>query len=71
MEDFNSWVNKYTKDLYKWAFYMTSSPETDEDLVQDTFLAAAERISSFKKDSSIKTWLFLIKIARITDHHRI
>lgn len=70
MENFNSWVKKYTKDLYDWAYYKTSSPETAEDLVQDTFLAATEKLSSFKKESSAKTWLFSILNHKIIDYFR-
>ena len=52
--ELQSWVNQYTNDLYKWAFYKTSSALTAEDLVQDTFLVAAEKMSNFKRDSSPK-----------------
>lgn len=31
------WVNNYTDELYKWAFYKLSSKELAEDLVQETF----------------------------------
>lgn len=63
-------VVEFTDDLYKWAYYKTSSTETAEDLVQDTFLAAAEKIDSFKGDSSHKTWLFSILNFKIIDYYR-
>src|SRR6056297_4090964 len=64
------WVNEFTGELYNWAYYKTSSVETAEDLVQDTFLAAAEKINNFKGDSTPKTWLFAILNHKIIDYYR-
>lgn len=64
------WVETYTKDLYSWALHKVSNSELAADLVQDTFLAAAEKIDSFKGDSSPKTWLFSILNHKIIDHYR-
>lgn len=69
-ENLTNWVNEFTSELYKWAYYKTSSIETAEDLVQETFLAAAEKINSFKGDSSPKTWLFAILNHKIIDYYR-
>jgi RNA polymerase sigma-70 factor (ECF subfamily) len=69
-KNLKNWINEYTKELYKWAYYKTSSVETSEDLVQETFLAAAEKIGNFKGDSSAKTWLFSILNHKIIDHYR-
>lgn len=65
-----SWVDKYTDDLYSWANFKTSSTELAEDLVQDTFLVAAEKMESFKGGSSPKTWLFSILNHKIIDFYR-
>ena len=64
------WVENYTGDLHSWAFHKVSDGELAKDLVQDTFLAAAEKIESFKEDSSPKTWLFSILNHKIIDHYR-
>jgi RNA polymerase sigma-70 factor (ECF subfamily) len=69
-ENLKNWVNEFTNELYKWAYYKTSSVETAEDLVQETFLAAAEKINNFKGESSAKTWLFSILNHKIIDHYR-
>ncbi|NOU48725.1 MAG: sigma-70 family RNA polymerase sigma factor, partial [Bacteroidales bacterium] len=65
-----TWISQYTDALYRWAFHKTSSVEIAEDLVQDTFLAAAEKINNFKGDSSPKTWLFSILNHKIIDYYR-
>ena len=64
------WVESYTENLHSWAFHKVSDGELAKDLVQDTFLAAAEKIESFKGDSSPKTWLFSILNHKIIDHYR-
>ncbi len=63
-------VAQYTDDLYKWAYFKTSSRETAEDLVQETFMAAVENILLFKRDSTPKTWLFGILNNKIADYYR-
>lgn len=65
-----SWVDEYSDNLFSWAFYKTSSKETAEDIVQDTFIAAFKSIDKFEGRSNPKTWLFSILNNKITDYHR-
>lgn len=65
-----SWVEQYSDNMYSWALHKTSSKETAEDLVQETFLAAFQSFSIFKGDSNPKTWLFAILNNKINDHYR-
>ncbi len=66
----HKWVEEYTEELIRWAFHKVSDIQQAEDLVQDTFLAAAEKIGSFKGNSSPKTWLFSILNHKIIDFYR-
>ncbi|TLX77534.1 sigma-70 family RNA polymerase sigma factor [Labilibacter sediminis] len=68
--ELTQWVEIYTSDLYSWAYHKTSNVEVAQDLVQDTFLAATERIDSFQRKSSVKTWLFSILNNKIVDFYR-
>lgn len=70
MHNLSQWVREYTDELFSWAFYKVSDEEMAKDLVQDTFLAAAEKISGFKGESSPKTWLFSILNYKIIDVYR-
>jgi len=63
-------VELYSGDLLKRAFYKISDPEIAKDIVQDTFLAATEKIHTFKGDSSPRTWLYSILNFKIIDHYR-
>jgi RNA polymerase sigma-70 factor (TIGR02943 family) len=68
--DLAQWVESYTTDLYAWALHKISDEELAKDLVQDTFMAAAEKLSAFKGESSPKTYLFSILNHKIIDHYR-
>lgn len=66
----SEWVEKYTDQMHSWAFFKVSDTELAADLVQDTFLIAAEKMDSFKGNSSPKTWLFSILNNKIIDYYR-
>lgn len=68
--ELTEWVNLYTADLFSWAFQKTSDRQLSEDLVQETFLAAAEKSASFRNESRPKTWLFGILKNKIAAHYR-
>jgi RNA polymerase sigma-70 factor (ECF subfamily) len=68
--ELSDWVKQYTKELYAWAFQKTSDRELSEDLVQETFLAAAEGMASFRRESQPKTWLYGILKNKIAEHYR-
>jgi RNA polymerase sigma-70 factor (ECF subfamily) len=68
--DLARWVNEYAGELYSWAYYKVSDDELAKDLVQDTFLAAVEKVNEFKGESSPKTWLFSILNYKIIDVYR-
>ena len=64
------WVELYSDNLYSWALHKTSSKETAEDLVQETFKAAVQSFGKFEGRNNPKTWLFSILNHIINDHHR-
>ena len=66
-----NWVHQFSDELYSWALYKTSSKETAEDLVQETFLAAFNKIESFQGKSQPKTWLFSILNNKVVDFYRL
>lgn len=67
---FEDWVNCFSDDLFSWAMHKTSSKETAEDLVQDTFLSAYHKMDTFEGKSEPKTWLFAILNNKIIDFYR-
>ncbi len=64
------WVKKYSGALYDWALRKTGDAHLAADLVQDTFLAAAENAATFEGRSAPKTWLFGILKNKIAAYYR-
>jgi RNA polymerase sigma-70 factor (ECF subfamily) len=64
------WVEDYSQEMVSWAAHKVSDSDLAKDLVQDTFLAAFEKMDTFQGKSSPKTWLFSILNYKIIDHYR-
>ncbi|RLL48174.1 RNA polymerase sigma factor SigX [Oceanobacillus piezotolerans] len=57
---FDQFYEKYHQDLFQFVFYMVKDREVTEDLVQEIYIKVLKSYSSFKGESSEKTWLFSI-----------
>lgn len=64
------WVDLYSDELYTWAAYKLNNDENAKDLVQDTFVAAAQAFARFEGRSTVRTWLFSILNNKIRDYFR-
>ncbi|WP_174731732.1 RNA polymerase sigma factor [Mesobacillus harenae] len=54
----------YKKPIYNYLYFLCSNPHHAEELTHDTFLKAFKSFSTFRGESSIKSWLY--RIARNT-----
>ena len=59
---FDTLVGKYQRELYFLALRMVKNQEDAEDLAQQAFVKAFEKLDSFKGKSSFKTWLYQVAI---------
>ena len=57
---FNDLVRKYEKQVYNFAYRLTSNYDDANDVAQDAFLRVFNAIGSFRGDASFSTWLFRI-----------
>jgi RNA polymerase sigma-70 factor (TIGR02943 family) len=64
------WTVNYADYLYRYAITRINDEEQARDLVQETFLAALEKINAFEGKSSEKTWLTAILKNKIIDLYR-
>lgn len=64
------WVQKYADYLFAFASLRIRDEDLARDLVQETFLAALERLDKFEGNSSEKTWLTAILKNKIVDVYR-
>ncbi len=68
--DPSRWLSEYGDILYRFALGRVRNPQTAEDLVQDTFLAAMKGSESFSGRAKESTWLIGILKHKIIDHFR-
>ena len=61
-------IKLYGNDVLKIATIYTQNPNTAEDIFQEVFIKVNKYISSFKKESSIKTWIIKITINTCKDY---
>src|ERR1700722_14577913 len=59
-EQLNIEFNRTRSQLKSFIVRITASVPDTEDIVQDTYLKALEKLDTFKGESSLKTWLFAI-----------
>jgi RNA polymerase sigma-70 factor, ECF subfamily len=53
-------IERYQHRLYRYLLYLTSRPETAEDLFQDTWIRVLERGSQYNGKTKFEAWLFAI-----------
>ncbi len=72
MTDFTleSLYNKYSDMIYRVCMRYTKNPEDASDMMQDIFIKANERISTFESNAQISTWLYRIAVNRCIDKLR-
>jgi RNA polymerase sigma-70 factor (ECF subfamily) len=66
----HKWVAAYADYMYGYANARINDDEQAKDLVQETFLAALEKVNSFEGKSSERTWLTAILRNKIIDLYR-
>lgn len=67
-EQFNQEFEALIGSLKSYILRITASVQDTEDIVQDTWLRASEKLESFRGDSSLKTWVFTIASNLVKDH---
>ncbi|MYL51319.1 sigma-70 family RNA polymerase sigma factor [Halobacillus litoralis] len=67
-ERLEEWIQEYGHDLKWLAYSYVKDYAIAEDITQETFIKAYQKYASFKKESTIKTWLYKITINLCKDH---
>jgi RNA polymerase sigma-70 factor (TIGR02943 family) len=66
----HNWVDLHAEYLYAYAITRVVDEEQARDLIQETFLAALERVTQFEGRSTERTWLTAILKNKIIDIYR-
>ncbi|HSU66497.1 MAG TPA: RNA polymerase sigma factor [Tepidisphaeraceae bacterium] len=67
---FSELVNRHADGLYRMACSLMGSAADAEDVLQETFLGAFNRLSAFEGRSSVKTWLVRILLNHASKFRR-
>ncbi len=57
MQDIEKVYEEYFKTVYKYLFCLTHNSDLSEELTQETFYRAVQKIGSFKEECKISVWL--------------
>ena len=59
-DEFTELVNKHSGMLFRYAYWLSSSPSIAQDLLQETYLRAWKSYDKLQKPESAKHWLITI-----------
>ena len=63
-------ADQFHSDVFRMVYYRIRSRSDAEDIAQDVFLKAFQKISTVKEPSRFRGWLFSIALNRIRDFQR-
>ena len=63
-------VDRFHSDVFRMVYYRIRSRADAEDIAQDVFLKAFQKIATVKDPSRFRGWLFSITLNRIRDFQR-
>ena len=69
-EAFRLLVDRHGRNIYRLAYWMTGKPEDAEDVVQETFVRAFQRLDRFEARANFATWLYRIGFNCAIDYMR-
>lgn len=61
---------EYSKIIYKYLLSLSNNADIAEELMQETFYSAVKNINNFKRESSVKTWLYKIAKNKWIDYYK-
>ena len=67
-DDIEELIRQYGNDVLRTAYMYVKEIHTAEDIFQDVFIKVNRNLSTFKGDSSIKTWIIRITINTCKDY---
>src|SRR5438132_10957846 len=65
---FDEIMIRYERQIYRVCYRFVENRDDAKDLAQDVFIKAFEHLSSFRRESSLKTWLYRIAINHCINH---
>jgi RNA polymerase sigma-70 factor, ECF subfamily len=63
-------IGAFQEDIYRMVYYRTGCRMDAEDLTQEIFLKAFDKLSALKDPAMFRSWVFRIAVNRVHDYHR-
>jgi RNA polymerase sigma-70 factor (ECF subfamily) len=68
MNDTKAFYDKYKSLVYNLALNYSTNKEDAEEITQDVFLSVFKKMSGFRNESKIETWIFRVTINKSLDY---
>src|SRR5215475_12697382 len=65
---FDELMVRYERQIYRVCYRFVDNREDAMDLAQEIFIKAFEHLPSFRRESSLKTWLYRIAMNHCINH---
>src|SRR5499425_1455227 len=65
---FDEIMVRYERQIYRICYRFVENREDAMDLAQEVFIKAFEHLATFRRESSLKTWLYRIAINHCINH---
>lgn len=69
-EKFEVIIKTYSKQLTSYIYHMTNNNSDTEELLQDVFVTAYEKINKYKKSISFSAWLYKIAYNKTINYQK-
>lgn len=63
-------MERYGQDVWNFAYALTRDADLADDVSQDVFVKAYQKIDGFRGEASVKTWLLTIARNQVADARR-
>jgi RNA polymerase sigma-70 factor (ECF subfamily) len=70
-EEFRVLVERHSSIIFRLAYRMTANEQDAEDVVQETFMRAYQRMWQFENRADFRTWLYRIGVNCALDYIRL
>src|SRR6266550_3350260 len=67
---FDEIMIRYERQIYRVCYRFVENRDDAMDLAQEVFIKAFEHLSTFRRESSLKTWLYRIAMNHCINHKK-
>ncbi|MDR2192645.1 MAG: sigma-70 family RNA polymerase sigma factor [Endomicrobium sp.] len=69
-EAFEALVMRYQSQVYSYIMSITKDFEISNDVMQEVFIRAFKKLTSYKDENKLKNWLFILSKNIVMDYYR-